>query len=189
MLGRTTVLACACALLLLAAPAPAMAQTDAVQNATAPDEPDPDTEVTDQLGDLVIHSYSYDGEVMTIKATWRGDTPETVTLTEMIELDSAGTTDISFQQQRLLPDDRTEITIAAEERSTGTAAILLNTPQSIEQGEALVLQAGKPETETLINQESAIFATGLSAAGAAAFTFVFVLRRKHTEERGVKRKA
>jgi hypothetical protein len=181
---RLTALACACVLALLIAPAPALAQADAAQNATADQ---PDTEVTDQLGDLVIHSYEYDDGEMLIDATWRGETPETVTLTEMIELDSEGSTKISFKTARLLPDERTEITIAAEERAGGTAAVLVTTPQSTENNEAVVLQAGEPTESTLIPQENAILGAMLAAGGAAALTFVFVLRRKHDEERGVDR--
>ena len=183
--SKLLTLACACALLALTAAAPAAAQTNAPANATAPAQPD--AEVTDQLGDLVIHSYSYDGEEMTIEATWRGGLPETVTLTEMIELDSEGTADISFQQQRLLPGERTEITIAAEERSAGTAAILVTTPQGTEMNEALVLQSGEPTETTLIPQQNAILGAMLAAGGAAALTFLFVLRSKHDEERGVDR--
>lgn len=185
MTSKLLTLACACALLALTAAAPAAAQTNAPANATAPDQPD--AEVTDQLGDLVVHEYSYDDGEMVIDATWRGGLPETVTLTEMIELDSGGSTEISFKTTRLLPDERTEITIAAEERSGGTAAILVTTPQSTQNNEALVLQAGEPTETTLIPQSNAILGAGLSAAGAAGLTFVFVLRRKHDEERGVDR--
>ncbi|MXR52309.1 hypothetical protein GRX03_11935 [Halovenus sp. WSH3] len=185
---RLTALACVCALALLAVPAPALAQTDTAQNATAPNEPS--TEVADQLGDLVIHSYSYSDGTMTIEATWRGPTPETITLTEMIELDSEGTTSISFQTQRLLPNERTKLTIDAETRTGGTAAVLVTTPQGTEMNEALVLQAGKPsEPDTLIPQRNAILGAGIAAAGAAALTFVFVLRRKHEEEQEVDRLA
>jgi hypothetical protein len=184
---RLTALACVCALALLTAPAPALAQTDAPQNSTAGQPDQPDTEVTDQLGDLVVHSYEYSDGQMVIDATWRGETPETVTLTEMIELDSAGSTEISFKTARLLPGERTELTIAAEERAGGTAAVLVTTPQSTANNEALVLQAGEPSTWPTVGLDSAIFASGLSAATAAGFTFLFVLRRKHAEERGVDR--
>ena len=169
-----------------AAAAPTLAQADAATNATANE---PDEEIADQLGDLIVHDYAYAGGEMTIEATWTGRTPEMVTLTEMIELDSAGTTGISFQTQRLIPDERTKLTIAVEERSSGTAAVLLTTPQGTAMNEALVLQAGKPTNWPTIGLDSAIAGTALSAAGASALTFVFVLRRKHAEERGVSRKA
>ncbi|MCW8172799.1 hypothetical protein D8S78_13300 [Natrialba swarupiae] len=92
----------------------------------------------------MIHSYEYDGEseTMQIEATWVGSSPTTVTLTEMIELDSEGSTDISFQEQRLSPDESVTIEMGAEQRSGGTAAILVSTPQSVDNGNALVLQAG-----------------------------------------------
>lgn len=185
---RSAVLvACVCALALVGT-APALAQTDAPTNQTA-DPTGPDEQIADQLGDLVIHEYEYADGTMTIEATWTGSTPETVTLTEMIELDSEGSTDISFQTQRLTPGDRTEITMAAEERSGGTAAVLVTTPQGTANNEALVLQAGEPTDWPTIGLDNAVLATGLSAAGASALTFVFVLRRKHAEERGVERKA
>ena len=171
--------ACVCALALAAAPAAAQ------ENATEADTPD--QQITDQLGDLVIHSYNYESGTFTITATWTGTTPETLTINEMIELDSGGSADISFQQQRLLPGERTEITMAAEERSGGTAAVMLTTPSSIDNGEALVLQDGSPTEWPAIELPSAILASGLSAAGAAVLVFVGVVRRKHAEERGIDR--
>ena len=147
----------------------------------------PDEQITDQLGDLVVHEYSYADGSMIIEATWTGRAPVTVTLTEMLELDSGGTTGISFQQQRLAPDEPTELTIAAEERTGGTAAVLVTTPQATDRGEALVLQSGSPSTWPSIGLDSAILATGASAALASAVTFVLVVRRRRSEEQGVDR--
>lgn len=165
------------------------AASDAAAQENTTNATEPDEQIADQLGDLTIHEYHFEDGVMTIEATWNGPTPETVTLTEMIELDSEGSTEISFQNQRLMPDERTELTIAAEERSGGTAAILVTTPSSTERGEALVLQSGDPTEWPTIGLDSAILATGLSAAGAATLVFVLVVRQKHSEERGVSRKA
>jgi len=141
----------------------------------------------DQLGDLVVHPYDYRNGRMDVTMTWEGRGTTQATLTEMIELDSEGTTAISFQTQRLLPGERTELTIDAEERTGGAAAVLVTTPQGTAMNEALVLQAGEPTETTLIPQRNAILGAALSAAGAAGLTFVFVLRRKHEDEQGVDR--
>jgi hypothetical protein len=104
---------------------------------TAPER----TAIYDQLGDLVVHSYSYEDGEMTLEVSWRGTTPETVTITEMVALDSGGSQRISFKKIRLLPDERTEITVSARMKD-GTAAVLLTTPQSVERSEALLVQHG-----------------------------------------------
>ena len=98
---------------------------------TPAEELTPEEEIEDQLGDLMVHSYKYDGDTerMTIEMSWQGDTPTTVTLTEMIELDSGGSTQISFQRQRIRPNERTEVKIGARQRTGGTAAVLLTTPE------------------------------------------------------------
>ena len=162
------------------------------QNETTPEEElIPEEEIEDQLGDLVIHSYDYDGDTerMTIEMSWQGRAPTTVTLTEMIELDSGGSTQISFQRQRLRPDERTEVAIGARQRTGGTAAIMVTTPESIDAGNALILQDGDPDEYPAINFQNVILAIGLTSVGSAGLAFVFVLRKKHTEERGVDRLA
>jgi hypothetical protein len=169
-----------CALTLVAAgPATAQAGNDTAENQTAVDE-----EIQDQLGDLNIHEYSYSDGQFTIEATWKGVGTTRVTMTEMIELDSSGSTDISFERVRLVPGERTEITMAAEERSGGTAAILLTTPQGTQQGDALVLQSGSPTSYPSISFQNVLVAIGLTAIGAAGLVFVLVVRRKNVEEHG-----
>lgn len=183
----TAVVLCAGVALTFAAGASAQETTPANETAT------PEEEIAEQLGDLVIHSYEYtDGAddepgTFTIEMTWAGRAPEQVTLTEMIELDSGGSTQISFQQQRLRPDERTEITMDAEVRSGGTAAIMVTTAQSVENGEAVVLQDGDPRERPAIHFQNVILAVGLSSTLTAAGAFVFVLRRKHAEEYGKER--
>ncbi|TYT61800.1 hypothetical protein [Natrialba swarupiae] len=143
------------------------------------------TDVADQLGDLVIHSYEYDGEseTMQIEATWVGSSPTTVTLTEMIELDSEGSTDISFQEQRLSPDESVTIEMGAEQRSGGTAAILVSTPQSVDNGNALVLQAGDAGGSTPIPFQWGVILVGLACAttGGGAFLVVRYFAQKETD--------
>lgn len=164
------------------------AQDDTPGNETVADE-----QIAEQLGDLIIHEYDYsDGEAdepgeFTIEMTWGGRAPEQVTLTEMIELDSAGSTQISFQQQRLAPDKRTEITMDAEIRSGGTAAVMVTTTQSVEAGDAVVLQDGDPTERPTITFRNVVFAMGLTSALTGAGAFVFVLRRKHSKEYGKER--
>ncbi|MFC7057237.1 hypothetical protein [Halovenus salina] len=170
---------CVCATVALAAGASAQE----TGNETTTDQ-----EITEQLGDLVVHSYAYedtdDGPGrFTIDMTWTGRAPEQVTLTEMLELDSGGSTEISFQQQRLVPDQRTEITMNAEVRSGGTAAILVSTSESVERGEAVVLQDGDPTERPSIKFRNVVVAIGLSSALTGAGAFIVVLRRKNDENR------
>jgi hypothetical protein len=161
------------------------ASAQAAANQTADS---PDAEIAEQLGDLVIHSYEYEDRDdgpgrFTINMTWTGRAPEQVTLTEMLELDSGGSTQISFQQQRLVPGERTEVTMNAEVRSGGTAAILVSTAESVENGEAVVLQDGDPTERPSLKFRSVIMAVGLSSVLTGAGAFIVVLRRKHTENR------
>ena len=145
------------------------------------------TQVTEQLGDLVVHDYSYNGETMTITATWRGDLPTTLTLTEMIEQDSAGATEISFKQVRLVPGEQTEIEIALEERSSGTAAALLTTPESVENANALVLQSGDAVERGPIPFGTATVLVGLAAVGGAGMAFALTARSYRDDDQGERR--
>lgn len=168
--------------------------------ATAQETPTPepgnetvaDEQIADQLHDLVIHEYDYSdrddgpGE-FTIEMTWDGRAPQSVTLVEMLELDSGGSTQISYQQLRLSPGERTEVTMDAEIRSGGTAAIMITTQQSIEENDALVIQDGDPTERPTITFRNVVFAMGLTSALTGAGAFVFVLRRKHSKEYGKER--
>jgi outer membrane biosynthesis protein TonB len=167
-------------------------ETGIVVGSTPEPTPEPE-QIEEQLGDLIIHSYDFDtndagdGGVFTIKATWTGRAPEQTTLTEMIELDSAGSTQISFQQQRLRPGEKTTIKMDAAIRSGGTAAIMVTTSESVENGEAIVLQDGDPKERPAIKMRNVVFGMGLTSALTAVGAFVFVLRRKHQEEYGKER--
>jgi hypothetical protein len=185
--GFVAVVLCAFLVFALVAGASAQEQTP-TGNETVPEE-----EIAEQLGDLVIHSYNFqrgDGEEpgeWTFEVSWTGRAPEQVTFTEMIELDEAGSTQISFQRQRLRPDERTEITVPAEIRSGGTAAMMITTPESVDAGNALVVQDGDPESRPAIRFQNVVLAMGLSSGLTAAGAFMFVLRRKHSEEYGKER--
>jgi archaellum component FlaF (FlaF/FlaG flagellin family) len=163
---------------LIAASASAQQQGETT-NATGPEG----TQVADQLGDLVVHSYSYDEEEqeMTINATWTGSTSTQVTLTEMLTLDSEGSTQISFKQIRLDSGERTEITIGAE-KSDGTAAILVTTPQSVENSNALILQSGDGADRGPVPFGLASIAVAGSAVGAAGLSFAFVRRDREGDD-------
>jgi hypothetical protein len=168
----------------------AQEQPDPEQNETTPEEElTPEEEIEDQLGDLVIHSYDYDGDTerMTIEMSWQGHAPTSVTLTEMIELDSGGSTQISFQRQRLRPDERTEVTIGVRQRTGGTAAVLLTTPESVDRGEGLVLQDGDPDEYPSIRFANVVLGMSLTAVASAGVVFVVVVRKKHAEEYGKER--
>jgi len=119
---------------------------------------------------------------MQISATWRGEAPTTVTLTEMIELDSGGSTSISFQRVRLLPEEQTEITVAARERSGGTAAVLVSTPESVRNESALVLQAGSPNDRGPVPFNVAAALAALTAAGGAGAVFGYVRKKRDSDD-------
>jgi|GEM_PF-2705246 len=173
--------------LTIALLAPAASAQELPSDDTETPEPNT-TQVTEQLGDLVVHDYSYDGETMTIDVTWRGDLPTTLTLTEMIEQEQGGATEISFKQVRLMPDETTTIEIALEERSSGTAAALLTTPESVEQSNALVLQSGSPASDRgPIPFSTASALIGTAAIGGAGMAFALTARRYRDDHEGERR--
>ena len=183
-----------CGMIALASPAAATIQDETAQNETTPTpakELAPEEEIEDQLGDLVIHSYDYDDntETMTIEASWQGRAPTRATFVEMIELDSGGSTEISFQRVRLRPDERTEISVSATTRTGGTAAVMVTTPESISNGNALILQDGDPDEYPAINFSNVLLAIGLTSIGSVGVAFIGVLRLKHKREKGVDRNA
>ena len=145
------------------------------------------TQAVEQLGDLVIHAYDYDDGEMTIDATWGGASPTSLTATEMVEMDSGGATEISFKQIRLMPDSRTEITMAVDERSSGVAAVLLSTPNSIENSDALLLQAGDAVERGPVPFGTASILVGLAALGGAGGAFAFTAREHEDDAEGERR--
>jgi len=141
------------------------------------------TTLAEQLGNLKIHSYTYDGQQMNITATWAGETGTRVTLTEMVALDSAGSAQISFKRVRLLPDRKTQITVSVEERPSGVAAVLVTTPESVERGDALVLQSGSPSTSQPVPFNIALTFAVLSAGGGAGTVFAYVRRKRDSDDK------
>jgi len=181
-----------CGMIALASPAAATIQDETAQNESTPtpaEELAAEEEIADQLGDLVIHSYDYDddAETMTIEASWQGRAPTRATFVEMIELDSGGSTEISFQRVRLRPDERTEISVSATTRTGGTAAVMVTTPESISNGNALILQDGDPDEYPAINFSNVLLAIGLTSIGSVGVAFIGVLRLKHKREKGIDR--
>lgn len=172
--------------LMLALLAPAASAQELPGDTTETPEPNT-TQVTEQLGDLVVHDYSYDGETMSIDATWNGELPTTLTLTEMIEQEQGGATEISFKQVRLMPGETTTIEIVLEERSSGTAAALLTTPESVENATALVLQSGDAVERGPIPFASASALIGVAAIGGAGMAFALTARRYRDDHEGERR--
>jgi len=159
---------------------PATAQS---VNESANESNESDTQQkADQLGPLVINQYSYGDGEMRIAATWTGEAPTTVTLTEMIELDSGGSTSISFQRVRLLPDDSTEITVSARQRSGGTAAVLVSTPESVRNESALVLQAGSPSDRGPVPFNIAVALIVLASAGGGGAAFGALRSKRDSDD-------
>jgi hypothetical protein len=161
--------------------APVSAQSAGNATTTAPED-DP-VAVADQLGDLVIHDYEYrDGPgVMVIEATWTDRAPTTLTLTEIVTLDSGGSATISFKQVRLMPDERTEIRIAVD-GSDGVAAVLLTTPASVDQDEALILQEGAPTDDPFAIFEGVQgLLVGVGVSVTMAFLAALVLLRRESD--------
>lgn len=172
--SRTTLAIVVLGLVLVGAiaTAPAAAQNNETDgNASA---------VVEDLGDLRVHDYEYvDGE-FTIDATWRGSAPTTVTAVEMLELNEAGSAQISFKQVRVAPDERVEISMPVAQRSGGTAAVMLTTSHSIDAGDALVLQAGDAGDREPIPFNLASMLVALAAAGGAGASFA--MTRRHYQE-------
>lgn len=173
------------AIVAIAAIVPAAAVADdPAENDTALED-DPNVEIADQLGDLVVHDYSYDSEagVLEIEATWTGDRPTTTTATEMVELDSGGSTQISFEQVRLTPDETVELAMDVDERTDGTAAVLVTTSESIDEGDALVIQAGDPSTWGSVPSgwAAALVVIAAGVTGAGSFGVVRWLLRQQDD--------
>jgi len=184
--------------LLLAAALAVLCASAIAGTASAQELPDvpgnetttPDTtETVEQLGDLTIHSYDYDAEAeeLTIDMTWGGGVPESATITEMVEMDSGGATEISFKQLRLVPNERTEITMSVAQRSSGVAAVLLTTPQSVEASDALLLQAGDAVDRGPVPFSTASILVGLAALGGAGGAFAFTAREHEDDASGERR--
>jgi hypothetical protein len=180
---RTGVVSLVVVLVLLCATASTAVAQD--QNDTDEIE-EPENSIENELHDLLVRSVEYaDGE-FSLVVEWTGQTPETLTLTEMVQLDGSGTQGISMQTHRLYPGQQAEITIGAEQ-SGGTAAVILSTRQSIERGDALVIQEGEPTTREPVPFNLAALSVIGSALIGVAISVVLVVRKKNAEERGKER--
>ena len=117
--------------LLLSAPATAN-PTDQINESD--DDSNDIEEQYDTLFDLTIHSVTFEDRggnpVALIEATWHGDTPESVTITQLPE----GSNDVMFTQQRIYPDQRTEIVADLVDESDPA---ILYTSQSINEQRAI----------------------------------------------------
>jgi archaellum component FlaF (FlaF/FlaG flagellin family) len=144
------------------------------------------SEIYDELGELTVQSVDYSDGQFQIQMRWNGETPEQVSLTELLELDGSGSAGISIQQQRLFPGSSTEVTISADS-SGGTAAVILSTESSLSRGEAMVIQSGSPTSREPVPFDVAILAVGGSAGVSVLVSIVLVVRRKNDEDRGKER--
>ena len=177
---------CLCVLLLTSLGAVAQAQ-----DTPSPTEENNETEgneIENQLGDLVVRSSDYSGEEFTLVVEWTENTPERLTLTEMVTLEGSGSQGINIQSSRLLPGEQTEITIGAQ-KAGGTAALLLTTRQSLERGEGLIIQSGSPTERADVPFNLAALAVIGSALIGVGVSVTVVVRRKNAEDRGIERVA
>ena len=141
------------------------------------------TAIYDELHDLTIRSVDYEDGRFDIVMEWSGRGTEKILLTEMVELDSSGSIDISMQQQRLRPGEPTEISISAEQ-SSGTAAVLLTTEQSRDHGDALLIQEGEPSSREPVPFNLAAIAVIAAVGLMGGVSIALVVRKKNAEERG-----
>lgn len=160
--------------------------TPAVSQETENESRDSTSEIYDELGELTVQSVDYSDGQFQIQMRWNGETPEQVSLTELLELDGSGSAGISIQQQRLFPGSSTEVTISADS-SGGTAAVILSTESSLSRGEAMVIQSGSPTSREPVPFDVAILAVGGSAGVSVLVSIVLVVRRKNDEDRGKER--
>ncbi|WP_336327877.1 hypothetical protein [Halovenus sp. HT40] len=111
--------------------APASAQENVSQNQTQP------TEQYDTLGDLIVHSVEFNGNgkdtTALVTVTWRGETPEQVTFTQLPRGDS---NDVLMSRQRVLPNEKTELSV---DLVSSKEPLVMYTDQSIKQQRALRL--------------------------------------------------
>lgn len=135
------------------------------------------TEIEEQLGELVIHSveWSESNSSVEIEATWRGDTSTQISSIELIKPDSQSE-QIGIDQTRVLPDDRTTITVQLS-RLDG---VIVSTPDSIDRGDALLLQPDSGGDGTQVRLlYGVLLGVGLGGAGAG---YAAVRRQRSTSE-------
>jgi hypothetical protein len=135
------------------------------------------TEIEEQLGELVIHSveWSESNSSVEIEATWRGDTSTQISSIELIKPDSQSE-QIGIDQTRVLPGDRTTITVQLS-RLDG---VIVSTPESIERGDALLLQPDSGGGGTQVRLlYGVLLGVGLGGAGAG---YAAVRRQRSTSE-------
>jgi archaellum component FlaF (FlaF/FlaG flagellin family) len=95
-----------------------------------------ETQIEEQLGDLVIHSVEWDSSNKTVElvVTWRGSLSTSVSTMELLDPESSSN-QIGIDQSRVLPGERTRIRV----QLSSTDGVVISTPESIERQEALLL--------------------------------------------------
>lgn len=95
--------------------------------------------IRDSLGKMQLHDYFVEDGDAVIEATWTGEMSTSLTVVEMVDMQSGGSQKISFKRVHFIPGQRQTIRIAVADESP---SLLLSTPESIENDDALMIQIG-----------------------------------------------
>jgi hypothetical protein len=119
-----------------------MEELEMIQQNQSANSEDESTQLTDQLGDLWIHSYEFTkkegkGPVLLVTVTWQGRAPETVSVTQ---LPGDGADRIAISRNRLPPEERTvlEIDLVADDEPA-----IIYSEESINRERAAVLSPNR----------------------------------------------
>lgn len=129
-------------------------------------------ELTDQIGDLDIHSYEFREDqqgspILLVEVTWNGRSPESMTITQ---LPGSDINRIAISRNRLAPDERTVVRVDLVDKSQPA---VLYTDESLRNERAVVLDPNRnTSTETtLIRGVSIGILTALLGTVAAAVRY------------------
>lgn len=155
------------------------AATGAAQEQQGPDlnlsdgesqDPGPDLEVSEQLGDLVIHSYTFGSQQLEVTLTWRGEAPTTLGVSQI----GSGSRAL-ISNNRLLPGEQTRISFDSVSES---APAVVWTDESLPRQRAVVLDpssGGFGSIETTLLRGSLI---GISVGLIGTFIAAYRYRRQ-----------
>lgn len=122
-------------------------------------------EIEEQLGDLSIHSVDFDTDenFVLLTVTWDGRAPTTMSTMELIDPDD-GSGSIGIDQTRLRPGERTQIRVALSDRMDG---VVVSTPESIEEQNALLLTPDTGDSRQVRLLWGVILGVAIGGAGVA----------------------
>lgn len=134
------------------------------------------TEISAQLGDLDIHSvdWDHDEHIVEMQVTWRGDRPTTVSSMELIDPDTEMDM-IGIDQTRVVPGDETVIRVSMSEEFNG---VIVSTPESIEEQDALVLTPDPEDSRQVSLLWGVLLGVALGGTGTA---YAAVKRQRTTK--------